>query len=127
MTSQKFGLSVIDGLLCITSEMSGYSEPELITSHWPTTVKARDFYSFFDCTEADLATFSVRESMPGEYHVQPAKHWNFKLPLISLVNGGRTQAIKTDIRPYDPPKTRCRVEWDSGSWRKLTRKGWVRV
>ncbi len=129
----KYSISIVDGVVCIACTQTDYSKPNIVTNHWPTTVKARDLANYLDIPVERLSACETTQSMPGEYYARnPGSADGVYIrgmtgARLSLTNGARTMPIKTDIIDYPAPKNRGkRVEYHDGYWHKETAKGWKR-
>jgi hypothetical protein len=135
MTTYTYRLADVDGTLCVVCSAPDWSKPEIISNFWPTKERTRWLLrSHFDTEEAEadenwptmLAEYAVKQSIPGEYVIEPPRRsWSVTGVYLSLVNGGRTESIKTTSQPAPRPKTRLPLEWDQGRWWKNTKAKWV--
>ena len=128
-----YRLSDVDGTLCVVCSMPMDSEPIILDNHWPTVVKTLDLlrqYFYDEWQEKSnwpelLTRFTVKQSLPGEYWVEPITRHSMQTGVyIGLTNGGRTLPVKTDRNPAPRPKTRLPIEWQGGRWFKNTANGW---
>ena len=130
---QRIALSLVDGTVCVAFTQTDFNAPRLITSHWPTTVRARDLEHFLDISADRLIVATVKESRPGEYYVtnpgneDGAHSFGMTGVYLCLTHGAQTKPVKTDIADYPAPKNRGkRVEYRDGHWFKDSAKGWKR-
>ncbi len=128
-----YKLSVIDGTVCIACTQTEFRAPQLITNHWPTTVRARDLAAYLDIPVERLSAAVVTQSMPGEYYARNPGLTDgvychgITGARLSLANGGRTLPVHTDVVDYPAPKNRGKkVEYRDGYWWKDSAKGWKR-
>ncbi len=121
-----YRLSIVDGIVCVAMTQTDFNEPRLLTNHWPTKVREYDLAKYFGVEREAILAAKVRESFPGEYFVSIDGVYQSGC-YLSLVDGSKTQSIKTDIADYPAPKNRGkRVEYRDGYWFKETAKGWKR-
>lgn len=133
MLSNTYRLADVDGTLCVVCAMPAWSEPELIHNFWPTKTRTLDLMrTYFDPPDCDdkslwaelLSHFKVVQSIPGEYAIDPGVHSRMYGNYVWLVNGGRTEPIKTEKTPAPRPRTPLELKWENGRYWKNMKAGW---
>jgi len=133
MHGSSYRLANVNGLICIVETTSDFNQPILHDHYWPTSRSTRDFLWFEnDRTQFDaiLAGATVRRLYGGMYQVdldsKVLAPVNGSRQELCMQNGGQTQAVKVESRPYPKPRTNAACEYYDGYWRKNLKSGWVR-
>ena len=121
-------LTDVDGVLCVATRTSDWTEPRYIVNHFPTGVRVWDFCRYMECTKDELRKrYKVKCDFPGHYvitHDNDTPVWG-RAYEFDLVNGGRTMSVAVTHEEVPVPKTRKgdKLEWLDGRWHKCTPKG----
>lgn len=129
-----YRLADVDGALCVVAAIPMQDEPTIVHQFWPSIARTMDFVRYhFDYEQWSdkarwpelLASFSVKDSRPGEYWIEDTRYRSGNRgSYLELRDGGRTQPVKTQATPAPRPKTRLALDWSNGRWFKNTAAGW---
>lgn len=129
-----YWLADIDGVLCVANRQVDWSEPRYVVNYWPTKIRTRDLCASYEIDAAKLReSFRVTMTLQGSASCTPTDPglcvaWRRHF-YADLVNGAKTQSIKTEFAPVPKPRVgkKSKLEWDSGRWHIWPEKGSHRV
>lgn len=117
-------LKDIDGILHIADPDYCYNKPEIYINHWSTGIKTADF----------IREYGPIENIPIEPTRQYSGRYCFKrhylepYRYIDLINGPKTESVKTEFIPVPCPKVRqgIKTRWSESrhQWEKELKTGW---
>lgn len=105
--------------LAIQYDATLYNEPKTVRQIWPL-----GYYKFSGMSYCDLAAAIGKPARIDQGRVS-VYLGNGNYLTGDLLNGGKTQSIKTETLDVPRPKCRTETRWHDGRWEKLWRKGWV--
>ena len=120
----KYTLAYIDKQLCVCSAWPLESEPIMRKLYWPVSRVQRggnglapDVQKIFD-SGAELSHRFSED--PFSYYKDGGTI------AFYLRDNGRTEAIKIENLPIDPPPARGKpIRWYQGRWQRELKRGWV--
>jgi len=120
MRHEQYKLVEVDReTLAIEYETSDFNSPNIHRMFWPIgCYQLRGF----GCVLADAIGKPAKPCGSGQFSVYLG---NGNHLTATLVNGGSTLPVKTEVFPAPKPKCRVETRWQYGQWEKYTKKGWV--